>query len=100
LLGRTQPGEAPDIWRCIEELGKAALEVVVGGHVVEHYVVGHQGLREQIASPTKWPGAGELEVGPLELNSTLFYGQHGFVCFRSSLGVERRRVDVLLVARG
>ena len=55
---------------------------------------------EQVASPAKRSGAGELEVGFLELDGALFDGQHGFVCFRSFLGVERRRGDVLLVARG
>src|SRR5262249_49689362 len=54
-------------------------------------------LREQVAPPAKRPGAGELEVGLLTLADALFDGQRSFVCFRLFLGVERRRVDVLLV---
>ena len=75
LLSRTQTGEVQDVWRCIEELGKPAFEVVVGCHVVEHRAVGHQW--RQVASPTKRLGAGELEVGLVELDSPLFDGQYG-----------------------
>jgi hypothetical protein len=44
LLGRAQTGEAPDVRRRIEELGKAALEVVIGGHTIEHCAVGYKWL--------------------------------------------------------
>jgi hypothetical protein len=36
-------------------------------------------LREQVASPAKRPGAGELEVGLLEPDGALFDGQRSFV---------------------
>jgi hypothetical protein len=72
LFGRAKARKAQYIWRFIQKLGKAALEVVVRCHVVEQSPFGFK--RREVSPPEKWFCVRQLEGGIVKFQGTFLQG--------------------------